>query len=56
MNIISYGISRLLSGKELQNGGGAVSIPGSGRSPRGGNGKPLRYSCQENPVDVSLMV
>ena len=27
------------------------SIPGSGRSPGGGNGNPLQYSCLENPVD-----
>ena len=26
-------------------------IPGSGRSPRGGNGTPLQYSCLENPMD-----
>jgi hypothetical protein len=26
-------------------------IPGSRRSPEGGNGNPLRYSCQENPMD-----
>ena len=26
------------------------SIPGSGRS-AGGNGKPLRHSCLENPID-----
>ena len=25
------------------------SIPGSGRSPGGGHGKPLQYSCLENP-------
>ena len=25
------------------------SIPGLGRSPRGGHGNPLQYSCQENP-------
>ena len=25
------------------------SIPGSGRSPGGGNGNPLPYSCLENP-------
>ena len=25
------------------------SIPGSGRSPGGGHGKPLQYSCMENP-------
>ena len=27
------------------------SIPGSGRSPRGGNGNTLQYSCLENPMD-----
>ena len=27
------------------------SIPGSGRSPGGGHGNPLRYSCLENPKD-----
>ena len=26
-------------------------IPGLGRSPEGGNGNPLRYSCLENPMD-----
>ena len=26
-------------------------IPGSGRSPGGGHGKPLQYSCLENPRD-----
>ena len=26
-------------------------IPGSGRSPGGGNGNSFQYSCQENPVD-----
>ena len=26
-------------------------IPGSGRSPREGNGNPLQYSCLENPMD-----
>ena len=26
-------------------------IPGSGRSPGGGRGNPLQYSCQENPMD-----
>ena len=25
------------------------SIPGLGRSPGGGHGNPLHYSCQENP-------
>ena len=27
------------------------SIPGSGRSPGGGHGSPLQYSCLENPMD-----
>ena len=27
------------------------SIPGSGRSPGGGNGNPLQCSCLENPMD-----
>ena len=31
--------------------GDAGSIPGSGRSPRRGNGNPFRYSCLENPMD-----
>ena len=27
------------------------SIPGSGRSPRGGNGNPLQHACLENSMD-----
>ena len=27
------------------------STPGPGRSPGGGNGNPLQYSCLENPSD-----
>ena len=27
------------------------SIPGSERSPGGGNDNPLQYSCLENPMD-----
>ena len=26
-------------------------IPGSGRSPGGGNGNPLQYACLGNPMD-----
>ena len=29
----------------------ASSIPGLGRSPGGGNGSSLQYSCLENPID-----
>ena len=31
--------------------GDLVSIPGLGRSPGGGHGNPLQYSCLENPMD-----
>ena len=34
-----------------EDAGDTSLIPGSGRSPGGGNGKPLQYSCLENPVD-----
>ena len=30
---------------------GVGSIPGSGRSPGGGHGNPLQYSCLENLMD-----
>ena len=33
------------------NVGDLGSIPGSGRSPREGNGNPLQHSCLENPMD-----
>ena len=33
------------------NVGDPGSIPGSGRSPGEGNGKPLQYSCLKNPMD-----
>ena len=32
------------------NAGDAVLIPGSGRSPGGGDGNPLQYSCLKNPM------
>ena len=31
------------------------SIPGLGRSPGGGHGNPLQYSCLENPMDRILV-
>ena len=36
----------------LANAGDASSIPGSGRSPGGGNGNTLQYSCLKNPMDI----
>ena len=50
-----YGLSQLLCGKEFASCAGAAGdmglIPGSGRSPRGGQGNPLEYSCLKNPMD-----
>ena len=49
------GLPPWLSGKESACNGGAVgdvgSIPGLERSPGGGHGNPLQYSCLENPMD-----
>ena len=40
------------SGKESScNAKSADPIPGMGRSPEGGHGNPLQYSCLENPMD-----
>ena len=48
-----YGIP--IGGSEVENppatAGDAGLIPGLGRSPGGGNGSPLQYSCLENPMD-----
>ena len=33
------------------NAGDMGLIPGPGRSPEGGNGSPLQYSCMGNPMD-----
>ena len=41
--------------KSAWNAGDPGSIPGSGRSPREGNGYPYQYSCLENPLDWSLV-
>ena len=49
-----YGLPRWFSSKESAcnagfNAGDTGLIPGSGRSPGGGHGNPLQYSCLENP-------
>ena len=31
------------------------SVPGLGRSPGGGNGNPLQYSCLKNPMDKGAL-
>ena len=47
------------SGKDLPANVGHItdmgSIPGSGRSPRGGHGSPLQYSCLEDPYGQRKM-
>ena len=44
-----------LVGKESTcNEGDLGEIPGLGRSPEGGNGNPLQYSCLENLMDREL--
>ena len=47
------GLPRWLSGKESAchtgDAGDGGLIPGLGRSPGGGHGNPLQYSCLENP-------
>ena len=54
-SFIKVQLAWLLRGEEYScNAGDAVTvglIPGSGRSPGGGNGNPLQYSCLENPMD-----
>ena len=46
------GLPRQLSGKETTCQTGDVgSIPGLGRSPGGGNGNALQYSCLGNQMD-----
>ena len=46
------GLPWWLSGKDSTcNAGEVGSIPGWGRSPEGGHGNPLQYSCLENPMD-----
>ena len=48
-------LPRWLSGKKSTCNSGDTgdvdSIPGLGRSPGGGNGNPLQYSCLGNPKD-----
>ena len=53
ITIGSKGLPRRLSGNEPVCSAGDTrdmgSVPGSGRSPGGGHGNPLQYSCLENP-------
>ena len=47
----TMGFPHSSGGKESAfNAGDPGLIPGSGKSPGEGNGKPLQYSCLENPM------
>ena len=50
---LRLGLPQWLRGKESTCNAGATGnvIPGPGRSPGGGHGNPLHYSCLENPRD-----
>ena len=49
---LMYSLTGDSDGKEFAcNAGDLGSIPGLGRSPGGGHGNPLQYSCLENPMD-----
>ena len=54
-NVSNSGCYHFPGGSEVKasasNAGDPGSIPGLGRSPGEGNGKPLQYSCLENPMD-----
>ena len=59
ISIYESGLPWWLRGKEsacnVGDSGDVGLIPGSGRSPGGGNGNPLRYSGLETPMDRSLV-
>ena len=58
-NLIT-GLHWWLNGKESACNAGAARdvdlIPGLGRSPGGGHGNPLQYSCQKNSMDRGVWV
>ena len=53
--VLYLGLPGGASGKEYADNAGDTgnvgSIPGSEKSPGGGHGSPLHYSCLENPMD-----
>ena len=54
MSSLSYNLGGFPGGSVVKdpptNAGDVGWIPGSGRSPGGGNDTPLQYSCLENPM------
>ena len=54
MGVVSKGFPGSASGKEPASVGDIRimgSVPGLGRSPGGGQGNPIQYSCLKNPMD-----
>ena len=57
--IIHMGLTKKLGASQVvlmvknlpANAGDNGLIPGLGRSPGGGHGNPIQYSCLENPMD-----
>ena len=49
-SLVAQGLKHLLVMQETS------LIPGSGRSPREGNGNPLQYTCLENATDGGALV
>ena len=53
--VFDFGLPSWFNSKESACNAGVTgdvdSIPGLGRSLRGGHGNPLQYSCLENPID-----
>ena len=51
--ILSFSRGSVIKNSHANSGdvGDEGVIPGSGRTPEGGNGNPLQYPCLENPMD-----
>ena len=49
VSLVSQTVKNLPANTEVAGAVGLIS--GSGRSPEGGNGNPVQYSCLENPMD-----
>ena len=50
-NSLGYTPRSRIAGSHAGDIRNSTSSPGSGRSPGGGHGNPLQYSCLENPMD-----
>ena len=53
---LQYSWASLVAQESTCNAGDLDSIPGLGRSPGGGHGNPLQYSCLDNPQGQGSLV